>query len=70
MKIYDESLYCQECGKKISVLEYKLLNYQCGECYAIVLSIQQPDYHCEVLGIDEDGEIYDIEPVQTMRDFY
>ncbi len=29
----------------------------------------EPDYYCEVQGIDEDGDTYDIEPVQTMRDF-
>jgi hypothetical protein len=32
MKIYDESLYCQECGTEISVAEDKFLGHFCEEC--------------------------------------
>lgn len=36
MKIFDESLYCQECDKEISVAEYNFLGCLCEECFEII----------------------------------
>ena len=33
MKIYDEAIYCQECGKEISIVEDKFLGRLCNECF-------------------------------------
>ena len=47
MKIYDESLYCQECAREISVVVAKFGDSLCEECYNRITQpapLQQSEY--------------------------
>ena len=41
MKIYDESLYCQECGTEISFAESLFGQDLCDECYELTLKMMR-----------------------------
>lgn len=43
MKIYDESLYCQECGKRITVQNSLFGGDCCDDCYELIHGIVIPD---------------------------
>ena len=55
MKIYDESLYCQECGCEISAAQSKFCNDYCDDCYK--LTDRQAEQEMQALDakLDPDG---------------
>jgi hypothetical protein len=54
MKIYDESLYCQECNCEISVAQSKFCNNYCDDCYE--QDMQQLDTAVDPDGLDAQGQ--------------
>jgi hypothetical protein len=54
MKIYDESLYCQECNCEISVAQSKFCDNYCDDCYE--QDMQQLDTAVDLDGLDAQGQ--------------